>query len=77
LPYKRKIEIEKIIAKENLFIEKRILVSQSTGHTPFRLMIKGTSVPSVLKEKQIFIIDTQKQYSKEFIHYLKDYYLHL
>ena len=77
LPYKRKIEIEKIIAKENLFIEKRILVSQSTGHTPFRLMIKGTSVPSVLKEKQIFIRDTQKQYSKEFIYYLKDYYLHL
>jgi len=77
LPYKRKAEIEKIIAKENLFIDKTMLVSQSTTHTPFRLMIKGTGVPCVLKEKQIFIRDTNKQYSKEFIHYLKDYYLHL
>ena len=77
LPYKRKSEIEKIIAKENLFIEKRILVSQSKAHEPFRLMIKGTRTPSILTENQIFIRDEQKQYSKEFIHYLKDYYLHL
>ena len=77
LPYRRKTEIEKIMATESLFIETRITVSQSTAQQPFRLMIKGTAAPSVLKEKQIFITDTQNQYSQEFIGYLKDYYLHL
>ena len=77
LPHKRKTEIEKIISKENLFLEKKILVSQSAAHLPFRLMIKGTAEPSVLEEKQIFIRGAQNQYSKKFIDYLKDYYLHL
>lgn len=77
LPYKRKTEIEKIIADENLFIQKIIIVSQSAAHYPFRLMIKGTTIRSVLEEKQVFIADTQKQYSQEFITYLKDYYLYL
>ena len=77
LPYKRKAEIEKIIADEHLFIQGRIIVSQSTAHLPFRLMIKGIGTPSAVEEKQVFITDAPKQYSQEFIAYLKDYYLYL
>ena len=77
LPYKRKTEIEKIIADENLFIQKKMIVSQSLVHLPFRLMIKGINTPSTIEEKQIFITGEQKQYSQEFIAYLKDYYLYL
>src|SRR5215203_572663 len=75
LPYRRHTEIEKIISAKNLFINKRILISQLPEHLPFRLMIKGTNAHSVLEESQIFIRDSRKQYSRQFIDYLKDYYL--
>ncbi len=77
LPYKRKTELEKMIANENLFIEKRIIVSQTISHPPFRIMIKGNHFHSAIEEKQILITDNQKQYSVEFLNYLKDYYLYL
>ena len=77
LPFKRSKEAVNILKKENLFIQKQIVVSPSVGLSPSRLMIKGSLQPSVIKEDQIFITDEQKQYTHEFIFLLKDYYLHL
>lgn len=77
MPHKRKTEIEKMIANENLFIEKKIMVSQTIAHPPFRIMIKGNHFHSAIEEKEIFINDSEQQYSIEFYNYLKDYYLYL
>ena len=77
LPFKRSKEAVNILKKENLFIQKQIVVSPSVGLSPSRLMIKGSLQPAVIKEKKIFITSEQKQYTHEFIFLLKDYYLHL
>ena len=77
LPYKREAEAEQILNNENLFIEKKILVSQSTSHAPFRLMIKGGHNKTHQEEIKLAITDDSKAYTKEFITLLKDYYLYL
>jgi tRNA1Val (adenine37-N6)-methyltransferase len=77
LPFKRKSEAEKILRRENLFIQKMIIVSQSVKHQPFRLMIKAGHAPMQIEEKHIFITDEKQQYTLEFVSLLKDYYLYL
>jgi tRNA1Val (adenine37-N6)-methyltransferase len=77
LPFKRKSEAEKILRRENLFIQKAVVVSQSVKHRPFRLMIKAGHIPMQVEEKQISITDEKQQYTLEFISLLKDYYLYL
>lgn len=77
LPFKRKSEVEIILKKQGLFIQKRIIVSPSPGSSPLRLMIKGSHEPDAMKEEQIFIANAQKQYTPTFISLLKDYYLYL
>ena len=77
LPYKRKTEAEKLLQKENLFIKKQVLVSQSVLHAPFRLMITGGHYKTEKDEIRISIKDANQQYTKEFIDLLQDYYLYL
>lgn len=77
LPIKRKTEALSIINKLGLFLQKKIIVSPSEVHTPFRLLIKGSLQPSVTGEEIFFISNEQEQYTPEFIALLKDYYLHL
>ena len=77
LPYKREAEAENILEKENLFIKKKVIVSQSVSHAPFRLMIKGGHYKIDQQEIKISITDDSKSYTKEFIDLLKDYYLYL
>ena len=41
LPYKRIEEAENFLREKGLFIEKKVIVSTSPNHKPFRVMIKG------------------------------------
>jgi tRNA1Val (adenine37-N6)-methyltransferase len=77
LPYKRIEEAEKIIREKGLFVEKKVIVSTSPNHKPFRVMIKGGKKESTKEEVCLYINNGEKEYSNEFIQLLKDYYLYL
>jgi tRNA1Val (adenine37-N6)-methyltransferase len=77
LPYKRIDEAEKILKREELFIEKKVIVSTSPLHKPFRVMIKGRQLKTTKEESVLYINISKQQYSNEFVQLLKDYYLYL
>lgn len=77
LPFKRIAEAENILKKENLFINKKLIVHQSIAHQPFRVMVKGGHEQRVTEEQHMFITDDKGEYTKEFIALLRDYYLYL
>ena len=77
LPAKRENEIEKIIEAQNLFISKKIIVKQSTQHSPFRIMIKGSHQPTQIITSELSITEASNKYNGEFIELLKEYYLYL
>ena len=77
LPYKRKEEVEKMIANAQLAIIHTTFVRQSVNHDYFRMMICGghTSVGTVTDE--ISICKQDGSYTDSFIELLKPYYLKL
>jgi tRNA1Val (adenine37-N6)-methyltransferase len=78
LPHKRKDEIDLLVKKHSLCVHEKVFVSQSTGHSPFRIMIKGGK--QKLKEfrtSEIAIVNENQQYTSDFTELLKDYYLKL
>jgi tRNA1Val (adenine37-N6)-methyltransferase len=77
LPYKRIDDAERILREKGLFIEKKVIVSTSPNHQPFRVMIKGGKQKYTKEEMCLYINDGDQQYSKKFIQLLKDYYFYL
>ena len=78
LPFKRKNEIEELLKKNNLFLTKIVSVRQSVNHDHFRLMIEGSLFDDYKpEESEISICDDKQQYTDQFTHLLKDYYLNL
>jgi tRNA1Val (adenine37-N6)-methyltransferase len=78
LPYKRNIEIEPLFKKHTLYIHEKVLVSQSTKHDHFRIMLKGSNKEAAeIKTGELSICDDQQQYTEAFTGLLKDYYLKL
>ena len=78
LPYKRKDEIEPLIKKHSLHIYEEVLVSQSTKHSPFRIMVKGgNQEEKEIKKSELSICDDNQEYTTAFTEFLKDYYLNL
>jgi tRNA1Val (adenine37-N6)-methyltransferase len=77
LPYKRAGELEGYLKRENLFVNKLVRVKQSTRHSPFRIMIRGSRVAFPLVEEVLSITDEHRQYTPEFVALLKDFYLYL
>jgi len=78
LPYKRNDEIEPLIKKHSLHIHEKVLVSQSTEHSPFRVMLKGSNIESAeIKTEGFPICEEGQIYNKAFTDLLKPYYLKL
>jgi tRNA1Val (adenine37-N6)-methyltransferase len=78
LPFKRMHEAEKTLSKNQFFIHKKIIVQQTTQHSPFRIMFMGMKKKEVQNPvSTISISDENKQYTPEFTALLKDYYLYL
>jgi len=80
LPYKRNNEIDSCIAKNNLTIVQKVLVKQSTQHNYFRILLSGKHTENEKEDfitTEITIRNKEEKYKPEFIHLLKDYYLHL
>ena len=78
LPFKRKKEIETLFERNHLYATKKISVSQSVKHDFFRLFIEGKRNEETLtEENEMSICYETGEYTTEFIHLLKDYYLYL
>jgi tRNA1Val (adenine37-N6)-methyltransferase len=78
MPFKRKDEIGPLLKKHSLYITEHVLVSQSTKHEHFRIMIKGgKQEKKEIKISELSIWDNNHQYTPAFTELLKDYYLKL
>lgn len=69
VPYSRAEAIEKIIAENAFYVEKKVEVKQTEKHTPFRCMYILRYVFSGTEERKITVKD------EEFSKLLKNYYL--
>lgn len=80
LPYKRMAEAGILLKKNYLAVSHTALVKQSAEHDYFRIFIAGKHIDnskgSYIKS-EIVIRDEMKEYTKEFIEFLKSYYLYL
>jgi tRNA1Val (adenine37-N6)-methyltransferase len=77
LPFKRWNDLEKYIAGCGLYLHKKIRVTPTPSHAPFRLMVSGSHINAEMVTGELCIKDDQQHYKKEFIALLKDYYLYL
>jgi tRNA1Val (adenine37-N6)-methyltransferase len=77
LPTKRLAEMQKLADDNGLHIHQRLLVKQTPGHTPFRVMVSGGKTPGNCLTTEMLVKDATGDYSLEFVELLKDYYLYL
>ena len=80
LPYKRLDELYNLLTAEGLIAQYVVLISQSTKHSHFRVMVEGgfsNGNNNVTTTNKITIRDSRENYTDEFTELLKDYYLHL
>ena len=79
VPYKRWHALDVICKEKRFHLLEKITISHDTGHTPFRTMLRyargGTQEPV---EENFNIHDqNSREYTKEALSLLKDYYLYL
>lgn len=60
-----------------LYLIKKVNVAQTTNHNFFRSILFFGNENNLLVEKNISIKNSNNNYTSDFIHYLKDYYLYL
>jgi tRNA1Val (adenine37-N6)-methyltransferase len=77
LPYKRLAEAEKMLLKNDLYLNKTVIVKQTTNHSPFRVMIMAGKSRKEIFGTEILSIKEGDTYSEGFKDLLKDYYLYL
>jgi len=79
LPYKRLGEIATLMSEHGLTLENEIMVSQSTGHDYFRIMLEGRKIGDDIENFPAIemAIKHGNDYTPEFVQLLKDYYLYL
>lgn len=77
LPHKRFAAVEELLAEQNLFLHKTLIVKQTTVHSPFRVMIMAGKYKKDLPGTELLSIKDGEVYSKSFSDLLKDYYLYL
>lgn len=77
LPYKRLVEIERLLAQQQLYITEQVMVSPTTWHKPFRVMLKIEHRSTEKVQNSIAVKSDDDTYTSPFISLLKEYYLHL
>jgi tRNA1Val (adenine37-N6)-methyltransferase len=77
-PFKRNKEIEQLLTENELYVLRSVSLRQTTKHSPFRVVIKGTSRKEISTgTASMSVWDEHQQYTKSFVDLLKDYYLYL
>lgn len=75
IPFERTKYMQQLLKSDNLEIHETLTIRHSSRHRPFRTIIfGGTSPRDETVEKQLDIRD-ESEYSKDFKHLLRDYYL--
>jgi len=77
LPYKRKQEIEHLLAAKGLYCKEQLWLRQTPAHSPFRLLLRGSPEPAVTFVSELVVADGNRAYTPEFTELLKDYYLRM
>jgi len=77
LPYARTEYFIRLAQKENLFLQKKYLIRQSSERHFFRSILFFGKKPTNCVMEEITIKETDDKYSLRFIELLKDYYLYL
>ncbi|MGN6293014.1 MAG: tRNA1(Val) (adenine(37)-N6)-methyltransferase [Chitinophagaceae bacterium] len=77
LPYKRLNEAFSLIAGSGLHLYRICKVRQSTGHSFFRVLIKGGRKYAEPEQEEMAIRTSENSYTREFRQLLGDYYLQL
>ena len=77
LPYKRKEELEEMMQRHELHLQKEVLVHPTEKNTASRWMVALCTQPSHAISKETIFIRQSGIYSARFIELLKDYYLYL
>lgn len=77
LPFHRTNYFEELAVLNNFFLTEKVLVQQTPEHNCFRSMLYFSRKQTPAVEKTIVIKSSNKEYTPEFIHLLKDYYLYL
>jgi tRNA1Val (adenine37-N6)-methyltransferase len=77
LPYHRTNTCVDIASEKGLHLKEKVLVKQTPKHNCFRSMMLFSRTPGEPAVSTIIIKNADNLYSQEFIHLLKDYYLHL
>ncbi len=77
LPASRAELANQLIASNNMFMNKEILVMQSEGRSPFRRMVCISKQKAEPVVSELVIRNEKGEYSELFTSYLQDYYLYL
>jgi tRNA1Val (adenine37-N6)-methyltransferase len=76
LPYHRSIYFEDLASTNGFYLAEKVLVKQTSSHSPFRAMLLFGNKTKEIVEREI-IIKEGNIYTDAFISLLKDYYLYL
>ena len=77
LPYHRVDYFITLAAAGNYFLQEQVLVRHTESHPFFRGILFFSHAPTQSVVREISIKDNTGNYSQEFMHLLKDYYLHI
>ena len=77
LPYFSIKKFEEILLTQQLFINEKLIVCHSPIHSFFRCMLLISESENKFSENLLLIKNIDKEYSKEFIELIKDYYLNI
>lgn len=78
LPAKREAEIERLLEKESLHLQRKVFVQQTLKHPPIRVMIQGRRKKVSQQDDATIIIKNEiGDYTEKFTALLQDYYLYL
>ena len=78
LPFRRKEELELLVARNGLYLNTVLALRQSLKHGPFRILVRGSNRSTDTRNEMLTSIwDEDQQYTDWFAELLKDYYLYL
>ncbi len=77
LPYHRTDFFIEAAAKSALYLSKKVLIKQTSGHDYFRAILLFERQQKIVSNEEIIIKDETNNYTEAFVGLLKDYYLFL
>lgn len=77
LPFHRSSYFERTANEAGFFVQEKLLMKQSPGHDHFRAVLLLSKIKTEPMVHELTIHDKERNYTKQFVSLLKDYYLKL